>query len=213
MVQAIELEALSASKLTRLIDRGVRTAVVPFGSIEHHGGHLPLGADALVADAVGREVACRVGAVLLPTVRFGDSKGHEELPGTVGVGAETLMTTAVDVSRGLAKSGFIVIALLSTHGGNRAGLDAAVKRLKGMTRAAVCAPQGDLGPTPGSYSGEWLTSVMLALRPELVEIASAPLNLRDELQVAHAERGQQHLERFVATTIQSMMGRVSSKTG
>jgi creatinine amidohydrolase/Fe(II)-dependent formamide hydrolase-like protein len=57
MVRCVELEALASTALVGLIDEGVTTAVVPFGSVEHHGGHLPLGADALVADAIGREVA------------------------------------------------------------------------------------------------------------------------------------------------------------
>ena len=52
-----ELERLSAPALADLLERGVGTAVVPFGSIEHQGAHLPLGADAILADHVGRAVA------------------------------------------------------------------------------------------------------------------------------------------------------------
>jgi creatinine amidohydrolase/Fe(II)-dependent formamide hydrolase-like protein len=52
-----DLEELTALALRRLIAAGVTTAVVPFGSIEHHGAHLAVGADAILADAVGREVA------------------------------------------------------------------------------------------------------------------------------------------------------------
>jgi creatinine amidohydrolase len=200
-----DLEALSALALSQLIDGGMTTAVVPFGSVEHHGGHLPLGADAMLADAVGRDVAARLEAVLLPTVRFGDSAAHEELSGTITMSSETLTTIAVELSRSLARTGFAVIVLLSTHGGNRQGLDAAVQLLTGMSDAVVCAPPGDVGPAPGSYSGEWLTSVMLALRPELVDLANAAENLRDELRVANAERGRQHFERFVASSVQAVI--------
>ena len=49
-----DLETLSDSSLSRLIGSGATTIVVPFGSIERHGAHLPLGADALLADTVGR---------------------------------------------------------------------------------------------------------------------------------------------------------------
>src|SRR4051794_37424175 len=77
------LEELTAPALSRLLNAGVSTAVVPFGSIEHHGGHLPLGADAVFADAVGREVARELDAVLAPTVRLGDAEQHARLPGTI----------------------------------------------------------------------------------------------------------------------------------
>ena len=63
-----ELERLTAAAMAQLLERGVSVAVVPFGSIEHHGGHLPLGTDALLADAIGREVAGRLGAVLAPKI-------------------------------------------------------------------------------------------------------------------------------------------------
>ena len=48
-----ELERLTACQLQQLIDAGVSAVVVPFGSVEHHGGYRPLGADAFLADAVG----------------------------------------------------------------------------------------------------------------------------------------------------------------
>ena len=180
MVRYVELEAVAATALTGLIERGVTTAVVPFGSVEHHGGHLPLGADALVADALGREVAGRLDALLAPTVRAGDSSAHMNLPGTMSVSAETLTAVAFELSLSLAGTGFKFIALVSAHGGNRAALDAAVLNLS-AEGVLACAPPGDLGPAPGSYSGEWLTSVMLAVRPELVNLCAASDELRSEV--------------------------------
>lgn len=107
-----ELESLSAMALARLIEGGATTAVVPFGSVEHHGGHLPLGADTVVADAIGREVARRLNAVLGPTVRVGDSSARLSLPGTISVTAGTLTALAREVSRSLARAGFAMIVLL-----------------------------------------------------------------------------------------------------
>jgi creatinine amidohydrolase len=68
--------------------------VVPFGSIEHHGSHLPVGTDALLADAIEREVAARLGAVLAPTVRVGDAHQHIDQVGTLSFGADTLTDVA-----------------------------------------------------------------------------------------------------------------------
>lgn len=180
------------------------TAVVPFGSVEHHGAHLPLGADALVADAIGREVAGRLGAVLAPTVRVGDSRAHMNLPGTMSVSAETLTAVAFELSLSLARAGFTFIALVSTHGGNRAALDAAVLNLA-MEHTAVCAPKGDLGPAPSSYSGEWLTSVMLAVRPELVNVRAVSEALRSEVDSASATHGREHVERFIASCVEAVL--------
>ena len=67
MSGCMNLEELSSSELRRVVESGVVTAVVPFGSVEGHGGHLPMGSDALLADVVGEAVADRLGAVLAPT--------------------------------------------------------------------------------------------------------------------------------------------------
>ena len=199
------LEELTAPALRDLLDRGVSVAVMPFGSIEHHGGHLAIGADAMVADAVGREVARELGAVLAPTVRVGDAEQHVQFAGTMSLRAGTLVEVTVELVEGLARSGFRLIVLVCTHGGNRAALDTAVARVRARAGGpVVCAPPGDVGPRPGSHSGEWLTSVMLALRPELVELENAAAELASELEEASAERGARHIERFVASIVEGV---------
>jgi creatinine amidohydrolase/Fe(II)-dependent formamide hydrolase-like protein len=193
-----ELETLTARQLQQLIGQGVSAVVLPFGSIEYHGGHLPLGADAILADAVGAQVAQRLGAVLAPTVRIGCSEQHVHLPGTLTLRLETLTRMATEHARSLARQGFTVIVLLSTHGGNRAALNAAVAELHdSLSGAVACAPPGDVGPSPGTYSGAWLTSVILTLRPELVDLRHASPELAAELTTASADRGQDLIERFV----------------
>jgi creatinine amidohydrolase len=197
-----ELEALTTPTLRRLLDRGVATVIVPFGSIEQQGGHLPLGADALLADVIGREVAARVDAVLAPTVRVGCAEQHMDLTGTLTLRPATLRDVAFEIGESLAKHGFRTIALVSTHGGNATPLRAAVECLNEALRGAcACAPDGDVGPHPGSHSGEWLTSVMLALRPELVDMRAASGDVAVELGVANAERGAVHMERFVTAIV------------
>jgi creatinine amidohydrolase len=198
-----ELERLSGPELSLLLAAGLTTVVVPFGSVEYHGAHLPLGSDALLADAVGREVAERLDAVLAPTQRIGDADAHLNRPGTLSVGAATLAELALAVAYSLARQGFRLIVLVSTHGGNSAGVRNAVQRFD-WSGSTLCAPSGDVGPDPGAHSGEWLTSVMLALHPELVEIARAEPELTGELRNAGAERGRAHLERFVASIVSAV---------
>src|SRR4051794_26247354 len=193
-----ELEALTAPALRRLIDGGLSIAVVPFGSIEHQGGHLPVGADAMLAEAVGREVARRLDALLTPTFHVG-------FGGTVTLRAGTLTDVAVEVADSLARHGLGLIVFVSCHGGNREALDGAVTRLNDAAgRVVACAPRGDVGPQPGAHSGEWLTSAMLALRPDLVDLDQVSSELAPEVREADAERGARHVERFVAGMMQSI---------
>ena len=198
----LDLENLSASQLRASIASATTTAIVPFGSIEHQGAHLPLGADALVADAVGREVATRLDALLAPAFRVGCAAEHATLPGTLSLRAETVSDLACAVAYSLARDGLRVIAFVSTHGGNFEPLRAAATRLsETVPECVVCVPRGDVGPSPGAHSGEWLTSVMLALRPDLVHTEQAVAELASEVTQASAARGQEHLERFVASVV------------
>ncbi len=201
-----ELERLTAPALRRVIDRGTTTVIVPFGSVEYQGGHLPLGADSLLADLVGRAVADRLDAVLAPTLRVGCAEQHAALAGTISVPAETLTDTAVAVAESLVGQGFRLVILLSIHGGNEDALRIAQKRVnERLTEQGVgaraCALRGDVGPDPGSHSGRWLTSVMLALRPELVDLPAAEPELQDELRGVDAESGAARLERFVTAIV------------
>lgn len=190
-----EYEALTAVQLDELVAAGVTTAIVPFGSLEHQGDHLPLGADALLADAVGREVAKRLAALLLPAVRIGDASQHAALPGTLTLRPETLSDVAIELGESLARAGVRLIAFVSTHGGNGAALSAATRRLNATLEGAVaCAPRGDVGSRPGKHSGAWLTSVMLHLRPDLVGSQAVR-------EGASAALGAEHVERFVASIV------------
>ena len=199
------LEEVTSPDLKRLVHDGVTTAVIPFGSVEYQGRHLPLGADALLADAVGRAVADRLNAVVAPTVRVGCADEHMHGAGTLSVPADTLCDVATHIAHSLIAHGFRVLALVSIHGGNRAAIEQAVHDLRARRRdVIVCAPQGDLGPAPGRHSGKWLTSVMLALRPDLVHIDAASEDLRFELREANAETGAANLEHFVSSIVQQV---------
>jgi creatinine amidohydrolase len=125
-----------------------------FGSVEYHGGHLPLGADAILADAVGAEVARRLGAVLAPTVRVGCSGRHGHLPGTVTLDPETLARLAAEYARALARPGFTLIVLLSAQGGNQPAMDTAVAEFGALLPGWPFAPRGGTSaPVPGPIPG------------------------------------------------------------
>lgn len=193
---------MSSSELRRTVERGSWTVVIPFGSVEYQGGHLPLGSDALLADFVGETVARRLDAVLAPTIRVGYAEGHMGRTGTLSVPADILRETASHVACSLIRHGFRVIALISTHGANGPALEEAARQLNERHRDVVaCAPSGDVGEDPGPHSGAWLTSVMLAIRPDLVDLACVEAGLRDEVSTATAASGADRLDRFLSSIV------------
>jgi hypothetical protein len=162
----LKLEQMTSAEVLRAVESGADTVVIPFGSIEQHGGHLPVGSDALLADVVGEAVAARLNALLAPTVRVACAERYVGYAGTLSLPAETLRDAAFHMGGSLIAQGFRVIALISTHGGNQAALEEAALRLNQQHQGVTaCAPRGDIGPTPGSRSGIWLTSVMLSMCP------------------------------------------------
>lgn len=190
----LDLEKMTSPEVRRAIDDGNDTIVIPFGSLEQHGGHLPIGTDAMLGDEFGRRIADHLNAFLVPTVRVGCADHHLPFAGTISVGKDTLRQVAVDYARSLAVHGFRRIVFVPTHGGNFQPLVEAVEQCRGIGGAEVVTVVSDFsrdvlrdgtvgvsmkfGITPeesGAHAGEWETSIMLQLAPELVDMdAAAP---------------------------------------
>ncbi|SEJ59658.1 creatininase family protein [Demequina mangrovi] len=162
--------------------------VIPTGAIEHHGPHLPLATDLITADAVAsaaveRAVEAGVDAWLLPGLAYTKSDEHAWAPGTMWVTAETLLSTLVDLGRSLETLGATTVLFLNGHGGNVAPLGIALRELRrrfGLRTFAtsVTVPCGD-GESGGDehgmpiHAGHGETSLLLHLRPELVDMSLA----------------------------------------
>ncbi len=190
----LDLEKMTSPEVRRAIDDGNDTIVIPFGSLEQHGGHLPIGTDAMLGDEFGRRIADHLNAFLVPTVRVGCADHHLPFAGTISVGKDTLRQVAVDYARSLARHGFRRIVFVPTHGGNFQPIAEAVEQCRGIEGAEVVTVVSDFsrdvlrdgtvgvamrfGITPeesGAHAGEWETSIMLRLAPELVHMdAAAP---------------------------------------
>src|SRR3972149_1508011 len=112
------------------LDAGRDTVVVPFGAVEQHGPHLPLGTDAMFGEEIGRAVAERLNAFLAPTVRVGCSRHPLAFAGTMTLEDETFHLVTRDMVKALASHGFRRIVLLPTHGGNFRPLGDAVAKLR-----------------------------------------------------------------------------------
>ncbi|QNG20498.1 creatininase family protein [Rhodococcus triatomae] len=157
--------------------------VLPTGAIEPHGPHLPLSTDLVVAEALGRELVDRGAALghdvwLLPALSYTKSDEHARLPGTMWLGAHTLFETIVDLGRSIAATPARRVLFVNGHGGNSALLEVACRELRRRfdLQTFLYSGGGRPGPTEcgfGIHAGFTETSMMLHLRPDLVDMRRA----------------------------------------
>ena len=145
--------------------------VVPLGSVEQHGRHLPLATDTVVAQAVAEAAVPELdGAVLAPALAYGASGEHEDFPGTISIGTEALTALLTEYGRSVGRwAGRLLV--VNGHGGNLEALRTAVPRLRAEGRDVAwfpCAvPGGD------AHTGRTETSLMLHVEPDGVRAALA----------------------------------------
>jgi len=188
-VPAVELDKLTWPEIEQELRGGRDTVVVAFGATEQHGQHMPLATDALIGDHFARRLADRLDAFVAPTVRIGCSSHHLAFPGTLSISDRTFHAIVADLVSSLARAGFGRIVLVPTHGGNFAPLAAAVEkapaehrdRVVAITDLSVFLTIARLGeeefevpiPEGGLHAGEWETSMLLSIHPELVRMDRA----------------------------------------
>ena len=147
------------------------TLLVPVGSTEQHGPHLPLTTDTEIAEAVVAGALTRnrrlVGA---PAVAYGSSGEHQAFAGTLSIGNEATELLLVELGRSALQT-FERVVFVSTHGGNASALRRAVETFgrAGEARVSSWTPRwsGDL------HAGHTETSLMLAIAPRRVRLDRA----------------------------------------
>lgn len=155
-------------------------ALVPIGSIEQHGPHLPLGTDSLAALATCKEVAKRTNSFVVQVCLPGYSPHHMAFKGTITFSDETLTNILLDTFKSLRAHGVKKILVVNAHGGNAQIMAYAIRIGKRQTGACIVSP----GVPPADpkaaaqnamkyldmHSGTGETSLALALFPEFVEM-------------------------------------------
>lgn len=166
-----------------LSDEG--TVLLPIGSTEQHGPHLPLGTDALEAVSVAEGVAEALDLLVAPPIWYGDARHHLAYPGTLALRPKTVIALLEDLYASFAFHGFDRVVTINGHRrANVAVIENAMSTAKeanpavdfalaDLVRVAVTAHKElrDGHPEDGTHGGEFETSFMLSEYPDLVHEA------------------------------------------
>jgi creatinine amidohydrolase len=172
------------------LDPATTVAVLPVAATEQHGPHLPLEVDQAIVDGVIAATLPRLPAatpvLFLPTQQVGYSPEHTAFPGTLTLSSATIAATWIELGECVARAGIKKLLLLNSHGGQVSLMDIVARELRGRGLIVYsCSwwnlPLGDAAMGQfsadehrfGVHAGEIETSLMLALRPQHVEMTQA----------------------------------------
>lgn len=182
------LGEMTSQEVGQAVEAGA-LVLIPVGTVEAHGPHLPLGTDYIVAGELARELASRleqegVASVIAPTIPYSVAEYARGFPGTICLRGETLEALLHDLGQSLAEHGFRRAAILCAHlePGNAQHIQRAILAIRekaGLDVAEVFVSTGDawLPKLRGIlktrlrrdlHGGEMETSVMLRISPDLV---------------------------------------------
>jgi len=168
------------------VDRNT-PVVLPMAAIEQHGPHLPLATDRLIGEYFCQQLdkAIPDDVLILPAIAVGCSTHHMDFTGTLTLQHETFIQQAIDVIDSVVKHGFMQLILLNSHGGNLGSGQVILEKVGRVypqcqivftTWWQAAHPElmeiTQTGPGGVGHAGEFETSLMMVIRPDLVE---APL--------------------------------------
>jgi len=179
--------------------------LVPIGSTEQHGLHLPLGTDHFLAAYLAQLVAEELGGIVTPTICFGYSANHMRFAGTISISGGTLKALVTEVCESLISHGVKKLVLLNAHGGNVGILTSTVQELNTkfpeakvlslfwleiINQEVFSLLEQDLG----THADEVETSLMLKAKKDLVHMDQAkreiPEGLPDDVRMLRKYLGQ-----------------------
>ncbi|MBS7288865.1 MAG: creatininase family protein [Candidatus Freyarchaeota archaeon] len=174
------LHEMTHPEVSRKAEEGA-VVIIPLGSMEQHGVHLPLGTDFLIALEISRRVAEKTRSIVAPVLWVGFSKEHMAFKGTITLESETLTMVLRDVIRSLASHGFRKIIVVNAHGGNDAPVRSSVLDANlnsdadvlyvGPDELSSFLPQRlkhELEKSMDLHAGVLETSIINLVRPDLV---------------------------------------------
>lgn len=229
------MQNLTRDEFAGLLEK-VEVVIVPVGSHEQHGPHLPLEHDAASARYIAEEAARRLypRVLVAPPIALGLSPHHMRWPGTITLKAETFVNLIVDVCESLSKHGVKRIVILNGHAGNynsrfveggrMAPIDLAIMRARELGLRVTGASYWDLIPQSlfgevlkfdkdAGHAGEFETSVGLYIYPEKVRLESlrAAGAVSKGVEVASPDKGRRIVEEAVKGAVAYLEGFIQGK--
>jgi creatinine amidohydrolase len=160
-------------------------AILPIGSCEQHGSHLPLGTDTMLAEALSKGVSDITGALVFPALNFGYSWVWRDIPGTISLTVENVITLLKDVVSSMERYGIRLLVFLNGHEANNGAIKYAIREAQDHTKIKLL---GMFYPGLKETYAAWMespmwggvfhacefeTSLMLAIQPDLVNMSLA----------------------------------------
>lgn len=163
-----------------------KTVIIPTGAVEIYGPHLPMGSDTIVAEALALRIAEKTKAMVAPTIGMGDSSMLMDFPGTLTLRKSTYEAAMDDLCTCLIGYGFKNLMFINGHSGNVDMINYLARRYQkdhGVRCGQIdwwrfaAANGNDIFELKGymahGHASECGTSVLLYLRPDLVDMAKA----------------------------------------
>ena len=160
----------------------IDTVIVPLGTVEQHGPHLPVGTDVFIPITVAKRVAEKTRVLVAPPIYYGNSLSMADMKGVFTITPDSLAVLLLDLCRSFVKQGFKKIIFLNGHGGNKQVLSFIGQQARMETGALivridwwdiVAEEMPKICETAVVHADEGETSMMLACRPELVDMKKA----------------------------------------
>jgi creatinine amidohydrolase len=181
---SVHWEELSAAEFRDAIARAQGTCLLPFGIMEKHGPHLPLGNDLLNVRYVALNAAQQEYAIVFPEYYFGQIAEAKQQPGTVAYSRRLQLELLQETTDEMARNGCKKVMIVNGHGGNnsllpyfaQSQLDTPhdyVVYVVGIARSGPGEPKHKSNPATDMHAGESETSVSLIARPDLVHLDRA----------------------------------------
>jgi creatinine amidohydrolase len=172
LAQEVRLERMHPAQIEAAKAR--RAAIyLPFGALEWHGYHNPVGLDALKAHEQLVGLAARADGVVYPPIYFGSGGGHTQWPHSYMVAGGAMAQVVIDLLHGFERGGYTHAILLSGHYPNRSEyLDAGVAAYQqaGGTMRVLALLENQVPGVDGDHAAKYETSAMLYLDPPLVNL-------------------------------------------
>ena len=156
--------------------------IIPLGSTEQHGPHLPLGTDYYEALEISKKISAQTGVIIAPVIWVGYSLYHSGFPGTLSLKPETMEQVLFETVQMLMKYGFKRFMFFNYHGGNNIVQDRIIHRINHTTPAiALAIGHGSSLQKESDQDGDFFdwhagkneTSIMMVLRPDLIRMERA----------------------------------------